>query len=114
MLHERCLILFLVISANADTRTWHQSVSLGNAEMWTDGKIACPQQKIVLPENEMVFMPHSFHIGSEINFGDNGIIAFPSSGNAVSCPKELRAFHRNENGLSCLLLSAKKGDVPVQ
>ena len=77
------LILFLVISAKADTRTWQKSVNLGNPEMWTGGKIACPQQKIVLPENEVVFMPHSFHIGSEINFGDNGIIAFPSSGTVL-------------------------------
>ena len=59
-------------------------------------------------------MPHSFHSGSEITFGDNGIIAFPSSGTVASCPVKLRAFHRNDNVLSRLLLSrlllsAKRG-----
>ena len=64
----------------AGTKKWQKSISLGNPEMWKSGRLPCSNQKIILPENEVIFMPHSFSVGSDLVFPQNGMILFPTSG----------------------------------
>ena len=70
--------------AEGGTKTWRQSVSLGNPAMWREGRLPCSEQTIILPENEVVFMPHTFTVGSDMVFPENGMILFPSSGKLIS------------------------------
>ena len=92
MLLSRCALYLLVIlytlpynryngnSLDYGHKIWMQSTSLGKANGWYGRKIPCPGQKIILPENEVVFFPDTLTVGPEIRLPHNGMILFPSSG----------------------------------
>ena len=65
---------------NYNQKTWIQSSSLDKANSWYGGKIPCPGQKIILPENEVVYFPNTLTIGPEIQLPQNGMILFPTRG----------------------------------
>jgi hypothetical protein len=69
-----------VNSLNYGYKVWSQSSSLGKEDGWYGGKIPCVGQKIILPENEVVYFPDKLRIGPEIQLPQNGMILFPSSG----------------------------------
>ena len=84
-----CILVFLTIvpnsrynvnSLNYGHKVWTQSLSLDKADGWYGGKIPCPGQKIILPENEVVYFPDTLTLGPEIQLPQNGMILFPSSG----------------------------------
>ena len=91
-LFSRCaLYLFVILyivpynryngnSLDYGHKIWMQSTSLGKPDGWYDRKIPCPGQKIILPENEVVYFPNSLTIGPEIRLPHNGMIILPSSG----------------------------------
>ena len=82
------LVLFTIVpncqyyvnSLKYGHKIWTQSLRLDNAARWYGGKIPCPGQKIILPENEVVYFPDTLAIGPEIQLPQNGMILFPSSG----------------------------------
>ena len=63
-----------------ENKVWRQSSSLDNKEGWYGGKLPCNGQKIKLPENEVVYLPDTFTLGTEIQLPQNGMLLFPSSG----------------------------------
>ena len=69
-----------VNSLNYGHKVWSQSSSLGREDGWYEGKIPCAGQKVILPENEVVYFPDRLSIGPEIQLPQNGMILFPSSG----------------------------------
>ena len=91
-LYSRCLMyIFLVTFTMPFTRhnaygleyghkIWMQSTNLGAPEGWLDRKVPCPGQKIILPENEVVYFPSTLSIGPEIQLPHNGMILLPSRG----------------------------------
>ena len=67
-------------------KIWMQSTNLGVPEGWLDRKIPCAGQKIILPENEVVYFPSTLSIGPEIRLPHNGMILLPSRGkNNIKC-----------------------------
>ena len=72
---------------------WQKSVSLGNPDMWRGGRLPCSNQTIILPENEVVFMPHTFSVGSDLVFPQNGMILLPSSGESFPLKSQPFVFH---------------------
>ena len=66
----------LIISGQKLTKTWIQSNRLDDADLWKQNHVPCPGQKVVLPENEAVFVPNKMSLGPEIVLPKNGIVLF--------------------------------------
>lgn len=83
---ETTLLLITIGSLQAEYKIWRQSLDLGNPKLWLDNQLPCPGQRMVLPEERVVFFPASLTIGIEMVLPTNGMVLFPKDFNGNFLP----------------------------
>ncbi len=73
------LLILTVFNVNADVKVWMTTKSLADKNLWKNGRIPCPGQKIALAE-DVIFVPDKFNFGQETILPQNGKLVFPQDG----------------------------------
>ena len=77
------LASFLINFVRSDIRIWTKTISLGDARQWSNGRLPCRGQSIIIPE-EVISVPKTFNFGPETILPNNGMLLFDKSGNKDS------------------------------
>lgn len=82
----KVLLIFLSLLkinfVSSDIRIWTKTISLGDARQWSNGRLPCKGQSIIIPE-EVISVPKTFNFGPETILPNNGMLLFDKSGNIV-------------------------------
>ena len=67
--------------------------SKGDVSQWEDGKLPCPKQVAIFPE-EIMFVPKKYQFGQKTILPNNGILLFEDQGNLIKKDRKKKSGYR--------------------
>jgi hypothetical protein len=72
------LVAVILITVCHADKAWRQRTRIDDPKMWTDAKLPCAGQRVLLPDNEVLSLPAGdFSLGAQLVLPLNGLLLLP-------------------------------------